>query len=330
MRSKNIYCSRSAFSAILCLTSYGENCTITSQQACAHPTVVGPLQVFDMFHQQHGRGRETGRRSSAKSGATSGGADTNNHDYGTPPPLSPSALRAGLGSLGIPLGDDDFATLIATTDPDRRGEVSYPNFCAALNLHRLRSSDVYGDRRRGGSRSHGGSGKGGGADFPPQRSSSAPPRQRSSQTTRQGAAVGGGGGGGGGDSERGGEGGGYARRRAMKLAPPADARTDLEGGVFHLNPATHGWANPNFTTTMIPVWNGRGGRTAREQQSAEGAYRSKRRQSPADVHTKAKRQTIYVVGGGAPFDETGVEAEKLFRRGLGVKMRYPTVHAGVD
>lgn len=256
----------------------------------------------------------------------SGGNNSNNdddHARGTPSPLSPSALRAGLGSLGVPLGDDDFVTLIATTtDPDRRGEVSYSNFCEALNLHRLSSSDFFDDHRRVG--------KSGGAGSPPQRSSSAPPRPRSSQTTRQGAAVGGSGGGGDSKRERGGggEGGGYARRRAMKLAPPADARTDLEGGVFHLNPATHGCANPNFTTTMIPVWNRRGGGTAqrqqqqRQQQSGEEAYRSKRRQSPAGVHTRAKKQTIYVVGGGAPFKETGAEAEKLFRQGFGMKMRY--------
>lgn len=288
-----------------------------------------------MFHQQrqHGRGQKSARRNSATSGAKSGVNDTNSntnsdsnndddHDQGTPSPLSPSALRAGLGSLGIPLGDDDFVTLIATTDPDRRGEVSYSKFCEALNLHRLRSSDVFDDRRYVSRRRSGV--KGGGAGSPPERSSSAPPRPRSSQITRQGVAVGGGGRGC--DSEMGGEGGGYARRRAMKLTPPADARTDLEGGIFHLNPATHGCANPNFTTTMIPVWNGRGGGTAQQQQqqqqSAEGAYRSKRRQSPAGVNTRAKKQTIYVVGGGTPFKETGAEAEKLFRQGFGMKMRY--------
>lgn len=276
-----------------------------------------------MFHQQqHGRRRETRRRSGATSGAASGGIGNNNsnndddREHRTPPSLSPSALRAGLGSLGIPLGDDDFFALIATADPDRRGEVSYPNFCEALNLHRLHSSDLFNDDNRRGSNRRS-RGKGGGAGSPPQRSSSAPPRPRSSQITRHGPTVGGDGG----CSERGGQGGGYARRRAMKLAPPADARTDLEGGVFHLNPATHGCTNPNFTTTMIPVWNRGAGGAAQRRQSAEGGYRSKRRQSPAGVHTKAKRQTVYVVGEGAPFNETGAEAEKVFRRGLGVKMR---------
>ena len=232
-------------------------------------------------------GRETGRRNAATASSSPGGNGNKDPDDGqrSPPPLSPAALRAGLGSLGVPLGDRDFVALVATADPEHRGEVSYPTFCEALRLHRLR----------------GGSNGGGSAT---QRPSSAPPQRTSSRSSSKG------------------EGGGYARRRAMELAPPADARTDLEGGVFHANPATHGCTNPNFTTTMIPV-GGRDGGSA--QHRGADTYRPQRRQSGDGARTRAHKQTLLVVGGGdrvERWNETGAEAEKRFRQGFGVKMRY--------
>lgn len=235
--------------------------------------------------QQGGRGREEGRKNTTAASQTgfNNSKDPDN-DQRTPPPLSPAALRAGLGSLGVPLGDKDFVALVATTDPEHRGEVSYPTFCEALNLHQI----------------HGGNG----GEPATKRPSSAPP-QRTSRC-----------------SPGGGEGGGYAHRRAMELAPPADAHTDLEGGVFHSNPATHGCANPNFTTTMIPVGSGDVGGA---QHSGADTYRPKRRQSGDGARTRAQKQTLLVVGGGDRVDrwnETGTEAERRFRQGFGVKMRY--------
>eukprot|EP00752_Nemacystus_decipiens_P001380 g1367.t1 len=240
--------------------------------------------VFDMFQQGgRGRGQETNNSAAA---SHPGGKDNADPDNGqrTPPPLSPAALRAGLGSLGVQLGDKDFVALTAATDPENRGEVSYPNFCEAFRLHRLR---------------------GVGGESATQRPSSAPPQRTSSRST--------GGGGGGG--------GGYARRRAMELAPPADAQAGLEGGLFHVNPATFGCANPNFTTTMIPV-GGRDGDGA--WRSGPDRYRPKRRQSGDGAPTRAHKQTLLVVGGGdrvERWNETGAEAERRFRQGLGVKMR---------
>lgn len=108
----------------------------------------------------------------------------------------------------------------------------------------------------------------------------------------------------------------------MELAPPADAHADLEGGVFHVNPATYGCANPNFTTTMIPV----GGRDGEGvvQRAGPDRYRPKRRQSGDGAPTRAHKQTLLVVGGGdrvERWNETGAEAERRFRQGFGVKMR---------
>lgn len=236
--------------------------------------------------QQGGQAREAGKKNTAAAPSSLGGNDNKDPDNGqrSPPPLSPAALQAGLGSLGVPLGNKDFVALMATVDPDHRGEVSYPTFCKALKLHRLRG------------------GSGGGSAT--QRPSSAPLQRMSSRSTG------------------GGEGGGYARRRAMELAPPADAHTDLEGGVFHVNPATHGCANPNFTTTMIPVGS-REGRSA--QHLGAETYRPKRRQSGDEARTKAHKQTLLVVGGGdrvERWNEAGTEAERCFRKGFGVKMRY--------
>ncbi|CAM9862800.1 unnamed protein product [Ectocarpus fasciculatus] len=280
--------------------------------------------VFDMFRQR-GRGRGRGYSDAAVAAANASGNGTNDGDdpRRTPPPLSPSALRAGLGSLGVPLGDEDFVTLIAATDPDRRGKVSYPTFCEALDLHPLRG-DPAGDGHWTAAGSEG-----------QERPSSAPPAPTASrQQNRRHAGSGGGSGGTtAGDAGKGrGEGGGYARRRAMELAPPADTREDLEGGVFHVNEATYGCANPNFTTTMVSASNGGGGKAS--NHAPPDAYRPKRRQSPAPcpggtltgVRTKSHGQTLLVVGSGGGDrvelrGQTGLEAERRFRQGLGVKMR---------
>lgn len=268
-----------------------------------------------MFY-QHGRSGGT------DVGATTSPPESNDKtserdDHHNPPALSPSALRAGLGSLGVPLGDEDFVALIATTDPDRRGEVSYPTFCEALDLHELRGNLLDGDRFDSSTKR----GRPGSVPPPP------PPslRQYKGQYAEGGAvntAAGAG--------SREGGGGGYARRRAMELAPPADPQKDLEGGVFHVNPATEGCANPTFTTTMMSTsGRGRGG----AHQSTVEAYRPKRRQSPAPapggvltgVRAKSHGQTLLVVGDGGDRvelrSETGAEAERQFRQGLGVKMR---------
>lgn len=278
-----------------------------------------------MFRQR-GRGRATGY-SDAATPTTSGNGTINNDDdpHRTPRPLSPSALRAGLGSLGVPLGDEDFVTLIAATDPDRRGEVSYPTFCKALDLHPLHGESPDAHWTASGSEQQ-------------ERPSSAPPAPTTSrQHNRRHVGSGGGSGSGGttaGDAGKGrGEGGGYARRRAMELAPPADTREDLEGGVFHVNEATYGCANPNFTTTMVPASIG-GECKANNNHPRPDAYRPKRRQSPAPapggtltgVRTKSHGQTLLVVGSGGGDrvglrDQTGLEAERRFRQGLGVKMR---------
>lgn len=281
-----------------------------------------------MFRQR-GRGRARGYAAAAAAAPTASGNGTINNDDNprrTPPPLSPSALRAGLGSLGVPLGDEDFVTLISATDPDRRGEVSYPTFCEALDLHPLRGDPPDPHWTSSGSEEQ-------------ERPSSAPPAPTSRQHNQRHVGSGGGSGGGGGttagDARKGrGEGGGYARRRAMELAPPADTREDLEGGVFHVNEATYGCANPNFTTTMVSGSIG-GGCKANNHPPPPDAYRPKRRQSPAPapggtltgVRTKSHGQTLVVVGSGGGDrvelrDQTGLEAERRFRQGLGVKMRY--------
>ncbi|CAM9543969.1 unnamed protein product [Scytosiphon promiscuus] len=261
--------------------------------------------VLKMFYEQgKGRGKDDG----AATSALGGNDETEKRDdRRVPPALSPSALRAGLGSLGLPLGDEDFVALIATTDPDRRGEVSYPSFCEALSLHELR-----GDLLDNGPFAD---------PTGQQRPCSLSKGQHAAGGARRTAA---------GAGSTGGEGGGYARRRAMELAPPPDPQRDLEGGVFHVNPATQGCANPNFTTTMMSVY-GRG-RSGAHQCTVE-AYRPKRRQSPAPapggvltgVRAKSHGQTLLVVGDGGDRvelrSETGAEAERQFRQGLGVKMR---------
>ncbi|CBN76595.1 hypothetical protein Esi_0000_0311 [Ectocarpus siliculosus] len=288
--------------------------------------------VFDMFRRR-GRGRTGGYSDAAATVAapTTSGNGTMNNDNDpvrTPPPLSPSALRAGLGSLGVPLGNEDFVTLIAATDPDRRGEVTYPTFCEALDLHPLRGDPSDAHRTASGSEEQ-------------ERPSSAPPAPTTSrQHNRRHVGSGGGNGSGSGDTTAGDAGkgrreggGGYARRRAMELAPPADTREDLEGGVFHVNEATYGCDNPNFTTTMVPASIG-GGCKANNNHPRPDAYRPKRRQSPAPapggtltgIRTKSHGQTLLVVGSGGGDrvglrDQTGLEAERRFRQGLGVKMR---------
>lgn len=228
------------------------------------------------------------------------------NDGSAPVSLSHSALRTGLQALGVPLGDEDFINLIARTDSNRDGKVSYPDFCEALKLHRIR--DNYDGHCATASTL--------------ERPSSAPP-QLFSQTIEQGRAT----------IEHfrkmraRGEGGGSDRRRAMELAPAASM--DLEGGIFHRKPSTNGCTNPNFTTTMFPpnCYNaGKYGPTLGE------FYRPKRRQSPAPapaaertgVQAKSHGQTLLVSGYDSRsqlWNETGTEAESSFRHGLGAKKR---------
>lgn len=264
-----------------------------------------------MFHRRGGGGGEEG-------GGGSGQAPTARKDDGKfdPPPLSPSALRAGLISLGVPLGDEDFGAVLASTDPGRHGEVSYPDFCEVLRLHRLRGNP---DGGRPGAAPAAASGA--------RRPSSAPP-QLSSQAIGQGVASSGVVGARG---ESGGGGGGSARRRAMELAPASDC--DLDGGVFHRNPATDGCANPNFTTTMVPSWdddNGNGRGTGGGRGRRQG-----RRQSPAPAPALTAACTVVqsprnrgqtVIGDNRfqSWNETGAGAERRFRQDLGAKARSGT------
>lgn len=229
------------------------------------------------------------------------------HSNYTTSSLSPSELRTGLGSLGVPLGDEDFVNLIASTDPDRLGEVSYPMFCKALRLHQLHDSFNSNELRA--------------ATFATQRPSSAP-QLLSSQSIGQGVAAGHANG----TKGRRGGGGGSARRKAMDLAPADDM--NLDGGVFHRNSATDGCANPNFTTTMIPA-SRRGGRHGATEVET---HRPMRRPSPGPsvtlhhtgVWPRSQRQTLLVSGGDDQsqlWNDTGATAEKTFRHGLGIKTR---------
>lgn len=270
-------------------------------------------QVFDMFRRGGGRGRGGAENSAAASAEE--GDDGRRFSY-MPPPLSPSALRIGLGSLGIPLGDSDFVTLIASVDPNNRGQVSYSDFCGALRLHQIRG---YRCDKLPGAKTR-------------RSSSVGAPSSRASQTTGRNSgvtAVGAT------DAleacvTAGRTSGGAARRVAMELVPD-DSDENLDGGVFHRNPATDGCANPNFTTTMLSPWNERG-----RCKSARGveAYGPTRRPSSAPAYgprdaefrTTSQGQTLFVGSGGATqsqqWKEAGVQAEKCFRLGLGVKTRY--------
>lgn len=269
---------------------------------CLHsPLVTNVIQVLDMFHRRGGGG------GGGEGGGRSDPSPTPRSDDGkfNPPPLSPSALRAGLRSLGVPLGDDDFDAVLASTDPDRHGEVSYPKFCEVLRLRRLRGNDnTRPDTAVSGL----------------ERPSSAPPL--SSQAIGQGLSVSG-------------KiiprrerswGRGSARCRAMELAPAGD-RDLLDGGVFHRNPATDGCSNPNFTTTMVRAWNDGDGR-GRGRTDGHG---SGRRQLPAPapaltaactvVQPVSRGQTLIGDNRFHSWNETGAGAERRFRQDLGAKAR---------
>ena len=112
----------------------------------------------------------------------------------------------------------------------------------------------------------------------------------------------------------------------MELAPAGDH--DLDGGVFHRNPATDGFVNPNFTTTMVPAWEDDGkGRGA----WGGGGRRQGRRQSPAPapaltaactvVQPRNRGQTVIGDNRFQPWNETGAGAERRFRQDLGAKAR---------
>ncbi|CAM9191938.1 unnamed protein product, partial [Laminaria digitata] len=278
--------------------------------------------VLDMFHRRGGGG-EGGNGPAAITARDDADGNYN------PPPLSPSALRAGLRSLGVPLGDEDFDAVLANTDPSRHGEVSYPDFCEVLRLHRLRDNP---DRRPGAATAAAAAAASG-----LKRPSSAPP-QLSSQAIGQGIAAASGAVIARGERGGGGGGGGSARRRAMELAPAGDF--DLDGGVFHRNPATDGCANPNFTTTMVPAWddddvrNGRGGGT----RGRGDGHRPGRRQSPAPApllltasctvvgRPRHRGQTVIGDNRFQPWNETGAGAERRFRQDLGAKARRHRSH----
>lgn len=270
-----------------------------------------------MFRRGGGRGRGGAGNSAA---AAEEGDDGRSLSY-PPPPLSPSALRTGLGSLGIPLGDSDFVTLIASVDPDNRGQVSYSEFCEALRLRQLCGDrcDKLPDANKRRSSSVG---------APSSRASQATGKHSGvtalDATDAVEACVTGGR-----------TAGGAARRMAMELVPD-DSDENLDGGVFHRNPATDGCANPNFTTTMLSPWNERGGCKG---TCGTVAYRPTRRPSSApapgardaELRTASQGQTLFVGSGGATqsqqWQEAGVQAEKCFRLGLGVKTRYTFVFA---
>ncbi|CAM9572781.1 unnamed protein product, partial [Choristocarpus tenellus] len=48
--------------------------------------------------------------------------------------VSPQTLRSKLSSLGVPLGDEDFTTLLARINPSGHGDVTYKDFCNSLHL----------------------------------------------------------------------------------------------------------------------------------------------------------------------------------------------------
>lgn len=212
--------------------------------------------------------------------------------------LSRSALRRGLSSLGVPLGNEDFAALMATVDPMRRGEISYADFCKTMGLHQVRDDCFRADTTL--------------------RPTSQPP-SISDMPVGQGVASGSkssnidaGGRGRPGETE----GGGRTRRRAMTFTPP-DV-TNLDGGIFHRNPATYDYTVPTFTTTMVT--NASRGITN---------YGPRNRQSPVVARSPPH---IFSSGGDLNDDdavgmrgrrspqrrsETAEEAESKFRRCLG-------------
>lgn len=252
--------------------------------------------------------RRRGGATAAAAGAPITAADRHYDDEHIPAALSPAELRAGLDSLGIPLSDADLGTLVAKTDPDRRGEVSYADFCDTLKLHYI--SD---DEQQRPTTSH-------------QRNCSADAAALlTSYDIGKGTTM----------SPRndGGGGLGSARRRAMALTPRDDA--NLDGGLFHRNPATEGCANPNFTTSMIPpAWNrgrhyGRGRERSRSMSDI-GGYRPGRRQSPAPAPglrytgglPSSQGQSVLLSDNHSRlWSSTGEEAEISFRHVLGIKSR---------
>lgn len=233
------------------------------------------------------------------------------HEDVPPSSLSPSALRTGLRFLGMPLGDKDFVALVTKADRDGRGQVSYKNFCETLGLDQI-DFDVIDEK--------GGKANAGKEADHLKRPSSAPPLLASQAIGRGfSSSVSG---------ERYPEGGdGRARPRVMRVLTSSSVAS-LDGGLFHRNPATDGCTNPNFTTTMIPpTWG------VRDDGRHGNVYRPSRRPSPAPapaaaltgVRPRVDGQTLLVCGGDDQcrvWSETGVEAERVFRRGFGVKARW--------
>lgn len=213
--------------------------------------------------------------------------------------LSCSALRRGLSSLGVPLGNEDFDALMATVDPMRRGEVSYADFCKTMNLHQVR-----GDCLRAAATG---------------RETSLRP-SISSMSVGQGVVNGGKSsivntGGRGRPVET--EGGGSARRRAMMFTPP-DAM-NLDGGIFHRNPATDGCTVPTYTTTMMT--NASRGNTNNSSCSRQSPMAP--RSSPHIFSSGGdliKDDVANIISGRRSphrWSETAEAAESKFRRCLG-------------
>ena len=237
------------------------------------------VQVYDMFQ---GQGGDMEAHTIENQGA--------NCDL---PCLPPSALRRGLSSLGVPLGDEDFLSLMATVDPERRGEVSYAGFCEALRLHKLRDNHD--------------------AAVATRRTSATP--TVSSQSMGQVLSTGGvaNAGGKGGPKEHGVR--RAARRRALDLVTHAEM--NLDGGIFHRNSATENCANPNFTTTMVKSCGDEKYYPGTRQPLA--LARSSGNTLPGDL---TKKDFVGEKGRSPQrWSETVGEAEVAFRRCLGTKIR---------
>lgn len=258
--------------------------------------------------------------------STDGEKEHGDTDEFKTPILSPAELRAGLGSLGIPLGDADLKTLVGKTDPNRRGQVSYGDFCDTLRLHRISCGhDPQNPQHHSPRTSRKQQGNG---------SLSESANVLTSYDIGQGeegVLV---------SPRRSGGGGriglGSARRRARSLAPADDV--NLDGGLFHRNPATEGCRNPNFTTSMIPArgnFNSLGeregwGRERAASMSDIGSYRPGRRQSPAPApglrYTRCQpgsqgQSILFSDNHSRLWSSTGEEAEAGFRHILGIKAR---------
>lgn len=244
-------------------------------------------QVYDMF--RHGQDRihrvdTAGKRQSAVRSSHS---------------LSCSALRRGLNSLGVPLGNEDFVALMATMDPMRQGEVSYADFCKTMDLHQVRD-DCFR------------------AATPVREtflrpSISGMPANQGVVNNSKSSTVDTGGRGRSVETEE----GGSARRRAMIFAPP-DVM-NLDGGIFHRNPATDGCKVPTYTTTMMTnTSRGNTNNGPRSRQSLKAARSSPHIFASGDDLIKDDVADIINSRRSPPrWGDTAEAEESKFRRSLG-------------